>query len=65
MSNLTRKDIFERAARKLRAEFEVLVHVTHRGGEGNIPREGGTSFLNEHLPRRFSASWRLHHRPPD
>jgi hypothetical protein len=51
----TRAEIFERAAHKLRADFEELANVPHRGEKGSAAERLVRRFLNEHLPRRFAA----------
>ena len=56
MPNVTRIEVFERAARKLRASFEELANVPHRGEKGSQAEEIVRRFLNEHLPRRFAAA---------
>jgi len=55
MEEVTRKLIFERAADKLRTDFEELRTIPHsglRGQEGEILIR---DFLNTHLPKRFAA----------
>jgi hypothetical protein len=56
MPAVTRIEVFERAARKLRASFEELANVPHRGEKGSQAEEIVRRFLNEHLPRRFAAA---------
>lgn len=56
MTTLTRIEVFERAARKLRASFEELANVPHRGEKGGQAEQIVRRFLNDHLPRRFAAS---------
>jgi hypothetical protein len=55
MADPTRKDIFERAARKLRADFAELANVPHKGEKGAAAEKLVRRFLNAHLPRRFAA----------
>ena len=56
MPTVTRIDVFERAARKLRASFEELANIPHRGEKGGQAEEIVRRFLNDHLPRRFAAA---------
>jgi hypothetical protein len=52
----TRKEIFEAAARRLRAEFDELRQIPHNGAKGSAAEDVLIRFLNAHLPKRFSAS---------
>ena len=54
-SGPTRDTIFKLAAAKLRQEFLSLGAVPHRGVKGDEATRLVKLFLNEHLPKRFSA----------
>jgi hypothetical protein len=56
MPGVTRIELFERAARKLRASFEELANIPHRGEKGGQAEDIVRRFLNDHLPRRFAAA---------
>jgi hypothetical protein len=56
MSELTRKIIFEQAAKKLRAEFEELSVIPHKGAKGTEAEGLMKTFLSKHLPTRFAVS---------
>ncbi|MGH7280374.1 MAG: DUF6602 domain-containing protein [Polyangiaceae bacterium] len=53
---MTRIEVFERAARKLRASFAELQNIPHRGEKGGQAEAIVRRFLNDHLPRRFAAT---------
>ena len=55
MNKLTRQDIFEQAAKKLRQDFEALAVIPHRGAKGGESERLVREFLNRHLPGRFKA----------
>lgn len=55
MVNPTRQTIFSQAARKLRHDFEELSVVPHSGLKGYQAEKIIRDFLNDHLPKRFSA----------
>ncbi|MGH9752795.1 MAG: DUF6602 domain-containing protein [Blastocatellia bacterium] len=55
MSELTRNVIFEQAAKKLRAEFEELSVIPHKGAKGSEAEDLMKTFLRSHLPRRFAV----------
>jgi hypothetical protein len=51
----TRTEIFEKAAKKLRSEFDELSTVPHRALKGSAAEKLVRTFLNQHLPKRFAA----------
>jgi uncharacterized protein DUF6602 len=55
MSILTRNAIFEQAAKKLRADFEELLLIPHRGAKGSEAEDLMKVFLSKHLPKRFAV----------
>lgn len=55
MSVISRKTIFEQAARKLRQEFEELSTVPHNALKGQEAEKLIRTFLNNHLPKRFQV----------
>ena len=55
MTELTRQKVFQMASRKLRQEFEELGVIPHSGTKGGEAERLMRRFLNDHLPRRFSA----------
>lgn len=55
MSTLTRNAIFEQASKKLRADFEELSLIPHRGAKGKEAEDLMKAFLNNHLPKRFNV----------
>jgi hypothetical protein len=55
MAELTRKIIFEQAAKKLRADFEELSLIPHRGVKGSEAEGLMEAFLSKHLPKRFAV----------
>jgi hypothetical protein len=55
MGKLTRQEIFEQAARKLRQDFDSLRVVPHAGAKGGEAEKIIRDFLNKHLPGRFKA----------
>lgn len=56
MSELTRNVIFEQAAKKLRAEFEELSVIPHKGAKGSEAEGLMKNFLSNRLPKRFAVS---------
>jgi hypothetical protein len=55
MSILTRNAIFEQAAKKLRADFEELSLIPHKGAKGSEAEDLMKVFLSKHLPKRFAV----------
>jgi hypothetical protein len=55
MPNPTRKEIFEQAAARLRADFQELVVVPHSGEKGGEAEGLLRNFLAERLPHRFDV----------
>jgi uncharacterized protein DUF6602 len=55
MSKLTRTEIFEKAAKKLRSDFDELSTVPHRGLKGSAAERLIRVFLDQHLPKRFAT----------
>lgn len=56
MTQVTRKEIFAQAAKKLRADFEeVKATVLHGGLKGGEAEDLVRKFLQGHLPKRFDA----------
>lgn len=55
MSNVSRQQIFEQAARKLRQDFEALSPIPHAGAKGSEVERVLRAFLNGHIPKRFAA----------
>jgi hypothetical protein len=53
--NVTRKAIFEQAAKKIRTDFEALTTVPHNALKGSEAERLVRQFLNNHLPKRFCA----------
>lgn len=54
-ADVTRAAIFAQAARKLRADFQELVVLPHRGEKGMEAERLLREFLSERLPRRFGV----------
>jgi len=55
--NLTVAQLFNEAAKKLRAEFEFIRSTNpHPGEKGNEAENVVRDFLNHHLPQRFRAT---------
>jgi Domain of unknown function (DUF6602) len=52
---MTRAEIFARAARRLRAEFEELAVVPHAASKGQEAERLLRGFLETHIPRRFAV----------
>jgi hypothetical protein len=52
---ISRQSIFEKASAKLRQEFDELYSVPHAALKGAEAEEIVRKFLNDHLPKRFSA----------
>jgi len=55
MTNVSRAAVFQMAARRLRQDFAALGVIPHRGLKGDEAADLVRRFLNEHLPKRFSA----------
>jgi hypothetical protein len=54
--NLTVAQLFNNAAKKLRAEFEFIKTNPHPGEKGDEAENAVRHFLNHHLPQRFHAT---------
>ncbi len=54
--NLTVAQLFNEAAKKLRAEFEFIRTNPHSGEKGAEAENVVRDFLNHHLPQRFRAT---------
>jgi len=52
---ISRQSIFEKASAKLRQEFDELYSVPHAALKGAEAEKTIIDFLNDHLPKRFSA----------
>ena len=55
MSKISRQSIFEKAACKLRQDFDELSVVPHSGLKGNQAERLVKAFLKGHLPKRFDV----------
>lgn len=55
MQSVSRQQIFEQAAKKLRADFEELSVVPHALLKGNQAEALVKAFLKAHLPKRFAV----------
>jgi hypothetical protein len=56
MAEVTRKEIFSQAAKKLRKDFEELkATILHAGLKGGEAEDLVRRFLQSHLPKRFDA----------
>jgi hypothetical protein len=53
--SISRQSIFEKASAKLRQDFDELYSVPHSALKGAEAEKILRSFLNNHLPKRFSA----------
>jgi hypothetical protein len=53
---VTRQEIFEQAAKKLRQEFEELTTLHHSGLKGGEAERLIHNFLRNHIPRRFDVT---------
>ena len=53
--SISRQSIFEKASAKLRQDFDELYSVPHSALKGAEAEKIIRSFLNNHLPKRFSA----------
>jgi hypothetical protein len=55
MQKVSRQQIFARAAKKLRQDFEELSNVPHAALKGHEAEDLVRRFLRAHLPRRFDV----------
>lgn len=55
MTEVSRKDIFQRAARKIRQDFDELYSIPHNAVRGGEAEKIVRKFLENHLPRRFAV----------
>lgn len=55
MADISRKDIFQQAAKKIRQDFNELSTVPHNASKGSEAEEIVRKFLENHLPRRFAV----------
>ena len=53
--DISRQSIFEKASAKLRQDFDELYSVPHSALKGSEAEKIIRNFLNNHLPKRFSA----------
>lgn len=53
MQQVTRQEIFDQAAKKLRQDFSELYTIPHAGLKGGEAEELIRNFLRGHLPKRF------------
>ena len=56
MARVTRKEIFAKAAKRLRQEFAELSTVPHNALKGSEAEELVRRFLREHIPKRFDVA---------
>jgi hypothetical protein len=55
LDEVTRKEIFQRAAKKLRQDFDELYSIPHSAVRGGEAEKIVKEFLEQHLPRRFAV----------
>lgn len=55
MQSITRRSIFEQAAKKLRQEFDELTTVPHNALKGSEAEQLVRKFLGDHIPKRFAV----------
>lgn len=55
MDQINRQSILVQAARKLRSDFQALSPIPHHQLRGQEAEKLVRQFLNDHLPKRFSA----------
>lgn len=53
--NVTRKDVFKKAALKLRSDFSELSAIPHNALKGQEAEKLIKTFLRSHLPKRFDV----------
>lgn len=56
MRQVTRHEIFEMAARRLRQDFDELTALHHGGLKGGEAEKLVSKFLADHIPRRFDVT---------
>lgn len=55
MNKISREQIFIKAAKRLRADFDALTSIPHSSLKGHEAEKLMREFLNNHLPKRFAA----------
>ncbi len=55
MNSVTRQEIFARAAKKLRSDFNELTNIPHHALKGSEAEDLIRTFLRKHLPKRFDV----------